>query len=477
MIIATVRKLFQASPKRRPGITFRPQVEGLEGRWVPANLNVPAQYATIQAAVNAANPGDNIVLANGTYTQDAVISRNSAGVQLNNLHIMGQTSNRVIIEAPAGISSTGAVLDINGPTGVLVQNLVVDGNGQVFDAGIRVIGGASAQIQQVTVQNTFNNGQNQLGFGIRVGDNGALLGTPTTGSATLQNLKILNYNKGGIIVDGTGSHATVQNNIVTGSTTNPNGLLTVSQNGIQVSNGASGQVQNNTITNSYFDFSADTVALGIEIFNTTVATTVTNNTLTNDESAIEAQQSSNVQIQNNRITNTAFDGIILTNSSNNVVQNNQVSGVGSQSPDSTVTGDAITVQGSSYNTVANNQVMNNTGSGLYVGPFGNNNSNYNTIINNQMQGNGLDGITLQNASNNTLSNNQTNMDGQNGIADHDGSYNTITQCQAQNNGGYGFALYGATNDTISYSLAQNNALGNFFQDSATTGTVLNDNQF
>jgi parallel beta-helix repeat protein len=493
MVFAALWKLFQSPARRavrRSTVSLR--LEGLEGRWVPATITVnPSQ--SIQAAVNAASPGDTIQLADGTYTQTVTVSRNNANVLLNNLHFQGQHPGMAILTPPASIGSTDAVLDLNGVTSVQIQNLVVDGNAQVFDAGIRVRGGGSATIQQTTIRNTYNNGTGILGYGIRVGDNGDVLGSLTPGTAKIQNSTITNYNKGGIIVDGQGSSATIQNNTITGSTTDPNGLTTVSQIGVQVSNGASGRVQNNTITHNYFDFTSTIVALGVEIFNTTAATVVNNNNLPANESGIEVKQSSNVQVLNNDVDNGAFDGIILTQATNNLVKNNEVNGAG---------GDGITVQSSSNNDIENNEAECGSGSGLFVGTFVVGvNSNNNTIKNNHFEGNAMDGITLENASYNTLLNNKTEQNGQNGVADYYGSHNTITQDQSvaniadgvtlvgtsydtlnqdhiDSNGGFGISLHNALNTTINKCNVSDNDLGSLYIDSASApSTVLTGNHF
>src|SRR5436190_11705771 len=59
-----------------------------------ANLNVPANYSTIQAAVNAAASGDEIQIAAGVYHEQIVVSR-------KNLTITGQPGT--IIQAWDGM--------------------------------------------------------------------------------------------------------------------------------------------------------------------------------------------------------------------------------------------------------------------------------------------------------------------------------------------------------------------------------------
>lgn len=59
-----------------------------------ATLSVPSQYSTIQAAVNAAAPGDTISIANGTYNEQVVISSAK-----NHLTFIGASQTGVILQS------------------------------------------------------------------------------------------------------------------------------------------------------------------------------------------------------------------------------------------------------------------------------------------------------------------------------------------------------------------------------------------
>ncbi|HEU6449754.1 MAG TPA: pectinesterase family protein [Verrucomicrobiae bacterium] len=61
-----------------------------------ATLNVPSQYSTVQAAINAANSGDTISIANGTYTGPFTIPNTKSHLTL------------------AGASQTGVILTCSG---------------------------------------------------------------------------------------------------------------------------------------------------------------------------------------------------------------------------------------------------------------------------------------------------------------------------------------------------------------------------
>ena len=83
-----------------------------ENRLKATTLSVPSQYSTIQAAINAANSGDVINIANGTYNEI--------------VNIPSTKSNIKII----GASQTGVILTASGTT---QTTLTVDGSDITFE--------------------------------------------------------------------------------------------------------------------------------------------------------------------------------------------------------------------------------------------------------------------------------------------------------------------------------------------------------
>ena len=67
-------------------------------------LHVPADFATIQGALDAAGPGDSIFVAEGTYTENIVWP------QTSDLHLLSDPAN----QSPPTIdgASAGRVVDI-----------------------------------------------------------------------------------------------------------------------------------------------------------------------------------------------------------------------------------------------------------------------------------------------------------------------------------------------------------------------------
>jgi Right handed beta helix region len=83
--------------------------------------NVPSEYPTIQAAVDAARPGDLVRIAPGTYHEEVVVPAAKADIV-----IRGDDRNRVVLDGGNGRRQEG--ISVHG-SGVAIENLTVRGYG------------------------------------------------------------------------------------------------------------------------------------------------------------------------------------------------------------------------------------------------------------------------------------------------------------------------------------------------------------
>ena len=105
---------------------------------------------SIQSAVNAANPGDTVLVKGGTYTESVLIATNSNGVPLNGLSLVG--TNGATLNGPNVEPINGITV---GASNVTIKGLTVEH----YDFGIVVTSTNNPLNNTVTVSNTriFNN--------------------------------------------------------------------------------------------------------------------------------------------------------------------------------------------------------------------------------------------------------------------------------------------------------------------------------
>ncbi len=221
-----------------------------------------------------------LVGATGVYVEQVVIAKN--------LTLQGTSQSGTIIQSPASVPANfitayngvenHPVVFVNGAANVAIKTLTVDGNGQGngTPGNYRFEGigyfNAGGTIDHVTIEHireTPLNGDQQ-GIGIFAESEAG------TNSLNITNDTIFDYQKGGIVVNGTGLTALVSGNTVTGIATS----LTA-QNGIQISRGAVANVTGNTVDGNSFTSAAspDDYAAGILLYQAGTGTQVTANTI------------------------------------------------------------------------------------------------------------------------------------------------------------------------------------------------------
>lgn len=276
------------------------------------NMNDVRQIgAVIQQEVDHAAPGDTVLVNEGTYVEQVVVTKS--------ITLEGEDGQAVtFIKAPATMpvasNSDSTIVKIAG-AGVEVEmsGFTVTGPGPggcgTILAGIFVRDGAYANIHDNTITDVRDTGLSgcQNGIGIFVGRQSLA----TTGTADITNNTIKAYQKAGIVVDNTGSHANIEGNQVLGD----GPISYIAENGIQVSRGATAEINGNTISgHSYAP--ASVVSTGLYLWGAATINT-DGNTISENQVGIYVIDANGTH-KNNIVTATAtgtgspyFWGIIV----------------------------------------------------------------------------------------------------------------------------------------------------------------------
>ncbi len=309
--------------ERRQRSAKRLRIEALETRAVlSATLLVPTQYATIQAAVNAANAGDNIRVLPGTYTESVTITK-------NNLEIKASQQLAAKVNPAIGGSF---IFFVDGAQNVKIEGFEASGPFTAVEfAGIQVSNGGSAKIKNNLITKIRNEplSGNQEGIGILVSQPNV----PGTTRAEIEDNVITDYQKGGIVVSvglglvdvddivpGAGAHAEIEDNIITGV-----GITSViGQNGIQISDAATAEIEDNEISGNFFADSNVAGTAGILITDFAGPTEVSKNKVFNNQIGIWVIDTTDVEVEKNKVYNNSEGGIFVDSSSDVEVSKNDV---------------------------------------------------------------------------------------------------------------------------------------------------------
>lgn len=212
--------------------------------------------------MNAASSGQQIVVCSGTYIEQVQITKSveisaigAVTVQLPAAPADATTSCDKALNAgsPGGQHDQDAI-SVCGDVRVSLTGITVDAAwaaGTCYDAlyGIAVEGGATLRFtkSEIVAAGAVPVNGCQGGVGIIAGDSQA---SPTqTGHLLLTDSTVSGYQKNGIVIDGAGSGATIDNAVVTGAGPTPQ----IAQNGIQVGDGAGASIQNSAISGDECD--------------------------------------------------------------------------------------------------------------------------------------------------------------------------------------------------------------------------------
>jgi parallel beta-helix repeat protein len=316
-------------------------------------------YATIQSAVSAVPWGTIVMVCPGSYAEQVIINQ-----PLTLEGVTDGTGNAAVITVPGGglvqngtSASFGPVtvqLLVQNTVGVIIKNLVVDGNGGncpatsnsnvgigVFDVGSANDGTTAATIEDVVVRNdTTCSGDGILAdtsyatiTGSEIHDVNQTAIDAYSGKYSITNNSIQRDNAYGIVLVDNASGSVVSGNTVSDGF---NGILTSGPN-----NGAI--ITKNTMLNNF--------QVGMWVFFANQQM-ITLNVVSNSEWPLLMEGGTNNTVQNNKLSDARFDGILDEISfGGNIITKNTVNeaqfGIFA---DSTTGGDTL-VPNTFYNTV------------------------------------------------------------------------------------------------------------------------------
>lgn len=337
-----------------------------------ATLHVPADFATVQAAVDAATGGDRVIVSGGPYVEQVTVAKS--------LTLAGMPG--AVIKAPPAMTASKAIVLVTGSsTSATIETLTITGPGggncHSLEYGIQVDGGARAEIRRNDIlairDEPFGGCQN--GIGILIGNDSAA----TTGTANIRESRIAGFQKGAINIRNAGSTATVEHNEITGI--GPTNVI--AQNGIRIISGATAWVRHNVIRNLRYTpqtFAASGLVPqlsgpGTELAHNLVDATDVGIFVIADQAVVE----------HNTVTHSTFDGIALLHADGNRIAYNHSEGNGTGGPGF---GSGIGLFDSNSNVVANNHARANSGPGFFTDET----STGNTFQGNHATGNGILGF-------------------------------------------------------------------------------------
>ncbi len=125
-----------------------------------ATLTVPAQYAHIQDAINAAQNGDTVLIADGTYTGPGNVDLDFGGRNITVTSQNGPATTIIDCEGFASNDGSGnheGFYFHSGETGAVVSGMTIENGYEVSTGGGIYIGNSSVSVQNCVISNCIAN--------------------------------------------------------------------------------------------------------------------------------------------------------------------------------------------------------------------------------------------------------------------------------------------------------------------------------
>jgi hypothetical protein len=191
-----------------------------------------AQFTSIQAAIDASNPGDTVAVCPGRYVEGSGAPATNALTITKDLTIKGAGADLVAIQprrsTPTGgqiaegrmdiRNGVGDIVSVRGgtafPITVHISGVTVDGNGVFAEAGIVYLDAQGSLVRNrvTNIVTSINNAADEIPGGYRSNDFGYGIaqvtaadsrpGGATTRTLTVDHTRVDRYNKIGILIDG-----------------------------------------------------------------------------------------------------------------------------------------------------------------------------------------------------------------------------------------------------------------------------------
>jgi len=273
-----------------------------------------ATFTSIQAAVNAAGPGDTVTVCPGTYNEQVRINGHTHdGLVLDSLNPLAATIKWPVVEAPPL-----ALVEVNEADHVSIRGFTISGpffsgacsperhegvqfenafDGRVTENHITLIRNANPTLYRCSEGDAVAIGRRlPVGFG-------------APGSATVAHNLIEDFQKNGVQAVNPGTFADVTHNVIAASAL-ASLRAVIASNGVVVFRHAAAQIEHNEISNA--QFSRLPISEGIILEDAPAgSSSIRHNFLHNNDHGIFVDGDSGLEVSHNEVANSISGAVTI----------------------------------------------------------------------------------------------------------------------------------------------------------------------